>query len=150
MDLSNLKPAKGSIKSRKRLGRGEGSGYGDTASRGHKGQKSRSGYSKKLGFEGGQMPLQRRVPKFGFNNINRKEYKGINIGALQKLADEKNIDTIDVQTLIDAGWAKKNELIKILGDGELKTKLHIKAHAFSKSVIKAIERLDGTAEKIEI
>jgi large subunit ribosomal protein L15 len=148
MDLSNIKPAKGSISSNKRVGRGQGSGRGGTSTRGHKGQKSRSGYSRKIGFEGGQMPLQRRVPKYGFTNINRKEYKGINISTLQELADKKKVTEIDVQTLIEAGLAQKSDLIKVLGDGELKTKLIIKAHAFSKKAKEAIEALQGTAEKI--
>ena len=148
MDLSSLKPAKGSIKSKKRIGRGQGSGRGGTSTRGHKGQKSRSGYSKKVGFEGGQMPLQRRVPKFGFTNINRKEYKGINIGILQELADKKKFTEISVDTMIDSGLVQKNKLVKILGEGELTAKLNVKAHAFSKSAIKAIEALGGTAEKI--
>lgn len=148
MDLSNLKPAKGSTKSRKRIGRGQGSGHGRTSTRGHKGAKSRSGYSQKIGFEGGQMPLQRRVPKFGFKNINRVEYRGINIDVLQKLADEKKVTTIDVQALIEFGLANKNDLVKILGRGELKAKLEVTAHAFSKSAIEAIEKQGGVATKI--
>ena len=148
MDLSNLKPAKGSTKGRKRIGRGQGSGYGGTSTRGHKGQKSRSGYSRKTGFEGGQMPLQRRVPKFGFKNINRKEYKGINVSTLQELADARKLKNIDVDTLIEAGLARKNSLVKILGNGELKAKLNVKAHAFSKSAIVAIEAVEGTVEII--
>jgi large subunit ribosomal protein L15 len=149
MDLSNLKPAKGSTKNRKRIGRGQGSGTGGTATKGHKGQKSRSGYSRKTGFEGGQMPLQRRVPKFGFKNINRKEYKGINISTLQDLAEAKKISDIDVDVLIEAGLARKNSLVKILGNGELKAKLNVKAHAFSKSAVTAIEAAKGTVEKID-
>ncbi len=148
MDLSNLKPAENSTKSSKRLGRGQGSGKGGTATKGHKGQKSRSGYSKKVGFEGGQMPLQRRVPKFGFTNISRKEYKGINIETLEKLAEKKGLTTIDVETLIDAGLVKKNTLVKILGNGSLTKKLEVKAHAFSKSAIKAIESVEGTIVKL--
>lgn len=148
MELSNLKPAKGSTKSKKRIGRGQGSGYGGTSTRGHKGQKSRSGYSRKTGFEGGQMPLQRRVPKFGFKNINRKEYKGINVSTLQELAEKKKLKDISVETLIDAGLVQKNTLVKILGNGELKTKLNVKAHAFSKSAVAAIEALEGTVERI--
>ena len=148
MDLSNLKPAKGSTKSKKRIGRGEGSGYGGTSTRGHKGQKSRSGYSRKTGFEAGQMPLQRRVPKFGVKNINRKEYKGINISTLQDLAEKRKLKEISVDTLIEAGLVPKNTLVKILGNGELKTKLNVKAHAFSKSAVEAIEKLEGTAEVI--
>jgi large subunit ribosomal protein L15 len=148
MELNNLKPAKGSVKTRKRIGRGQGSGKGGTSTRGHKGAQSRSGYSRKKGFEGGQMPLQRRLPKFGFKNINRVEYKGINISTLQTLAEKKNLKSIDVQTLIEARLISKNDLVKILGKGELKTKLEVKAHAFSKSAIQAIESLQGTAEKI--
>ena len=148
MDLSNLKPAKGSTKTKKRIGRGQGSGTGGTATRGHKGQKSRSGYSRKTGFEGGQMPLQRRVPKFGFKNINRKEYKGINISTLQELADARKITDIDVDLLVEAGLARKNSLVKILGNGELKSKLNVKAHAFSKSAVTAIVAAKGTAETI--
>ena len=148
MDLSNLTPAKGSTKNRKRIGRGQASGKGGTSTRGHKGQKSRSGYSRKTGFEGGQMPLQRRVPKFGFKNINRKEYKGINISTLQELADARKITDIDLDVLIEAGLVRKNSLVKILGNGELKTKLNVKAHAFSKSAQAAIEAAKGTAELI--
>ena len=148
MDLSNLKPAEGSVKREKRLGRGEGSGRGGTSTKGHKGQKSRSGYSKQFGFEGGQMPLQRRVPKFGFRNINRRSYKGINIGVLQSLSEKTGTASIDVQTLISAGFASKNDLVKILGDGTLDAKLEVKAHAFSKSAREAIEKSGGTAVKI--
>lgn len=148
MDLSNLKPAEGSVKKDKRLGRGQGSGKGGTSTRGHKGQKSRSGYSKRPGFEGGQMPLQRRVPKSGFKNINRKEYKAINISTLEALAEKKKLKKIDVQTLRDAGLASKSDLIKILGNGKLTRKLDVKAHAFSKSAQEAIEALEGTIEKI--
>ncbi len=148
MDLHNLKPAKGSVKTDRRLGRGQGSGRGGTSTRGHKGAKSRSGYSKKIGFEGGQMPLQRRVPKFGFKNINRVEYKGVNIGTLQVVADKKGITVIDVNTLREAGLISKNDLVKILGNGQLTSKLDVKAHAFSKSAKAAIETLEGTAEKI--
>ena len=148
MDLSNLKPAKGSVKRGKRLGRGQGSGKGGTSTRGHKGAKSRSGYSKKIGFEGGQMPLQRRLPKFGFKNINRVEYKAINISTLQGLADKLNIDKIDFQTLVTAGLVSKNALVKILGNGELVKKLEVHAHAFSKSAVTAIEAKQGTVVKI--
>jgi large subunit ribosomal protein L15 len=148
MDLSNLKPAEGSVKNRKRIGRGEGSGKGGTSTRGHKGQKSRSGYSKKVGFEGGQMPLQRRVPKFGFKNINRKEYKAVNVSVLQELADKKGVETIDIQLLVEAGIAKKRDLVKILGNGTLTKKLEVKAHAFSKSAIDAIEKAKGSAVKL--
>jgi len=148
MDLSNLKPAEGSVKKEKRIGRGQGSGRGGTSTRGHKGAKSRSGYSKKLGFEGGQMPLQRRVPKWGFKNINRKEYKGINISTLQDLAEKKKLIKISVDTFIDAGLISKNDLVKILGNGKLEKKLEVHAHAFSKSAVAAIEANEGTAVKI--
>ena len=145
MDLSNLQPAAGSVKNKgKRVGRGQGSGKGGTATRGHKGAKSRSGYSKKLGFEGGQMPLQRRVPKFGFKNINRVEYKGINIDTLQQLVDDKKIKgSIDYDSMLELGLIKKNDLIKILGRGELKAKLKVTAHKFSASAKKAIEAAGG-------
>lgn len=149
MDLSNLKPADGSTKKRKRIGRGEGSGDGDTATRGHKGAKSRSGYKQKFGFEGGQMPLFRRVPKGGFKNRGRVEYRGINVDTLQKLADEKKIDVIDPETLIKFGLTDKKDLIKILGRGNLEAKLEVKAHAFSASAQKAIEDQGGTATKID-
>jgi len=147
MELSNLKPAKGSVQSNsKRVGRGEGSGKGGTATRGHKGAKSRSGYSRKIGFEGGQMPLQRRVPKFGFNNINRKEYQGINLDVLQSLVDEGRItDTIDMEVLVENRLARKNELVKILGRGELKAKLKISVHKFTASAKQAIEAAGGEA-----
>jgi len=145
MDLSNLRPAKGSIKKSKRIGRGQGSGKGGTSTRGHKGAKSRSGYSKKVGFEGGQMPLQRRVPKYGFKNINRKEYKGINISTLQNLAEQHNLEKIDFETLVTAGFVSKNAMVKILGKGTLERKLEVHAHAFSKSAIEAIEAKKGTA-----
>lgn len=147
MDLSNLKPAEGSVKNQgKRIGRGQGSGKGGTATRGHKGAKSRSGYSKKVGFEGGQMPLQRRVPKFGFTNINRKEYQGINLDTLQMLVDEKKIkDTINLDTVINLGLAGKNDLVKILGRGELKSKLTVTAHKFTATAKAAIEAAGGEA-----
>ena len=145
MDLSNLRPAKGSVKKGKRLGRGQGSGRGGTSTRGHKGAKARSGYSKKVGFEGGQMPLQRRVPKFGFKNINRKEYKGINISTLQSLAEQHNVEKIDFQFLVIAGMVSKNAQVKILGKGILERKIEVHAHAFSKSAIEAIEAKKGTA-----
>lgn len=148
MELNNLKPAKGSVKDGKRIGRGAGSGHGGTSTRGHKGAQSRSGYSKKIGFEGGQMPLQRRLPKYGFLNINRVEYKAINISTIQTLADKKKLTTIDIQALYDAGLISKNDQVKILGKGELKSKLVVKAHAFSKSAIQAIESLQGTVEKL--
>lgn len=145
MDLSNLQPAEGSGKNRgKRVGRGQGSGKGGTSTRGHKGAKSRSGYSKKIGFEGGQMPLQRRVPKFGFNNINRVEYKGINIDTLQSLVDDQKInDTVDFATLVELGLAGKNEMVKILGRGEIKAKLKVSAHKFTASAKEAIEAAGG-------
>ena len=145
MDLSNLRPAKGSTHNSKRLGRGQGSGKGGTSTRGHKGAKSRSGYSRKIGFEGGQMPLQRRVPKYGFKNVNRIEYKGINISSLQTLAETHNIDVIDFETLIMAGLVSKNAMVKILGKGTLEKKLEVHAHAFSKSAKEAIEAKKGTA-----
>ena len=143
MDLSNLKPADGSTKNRKRIGRGQGSGRGGTSTRGHKGAKSRSGYSRKVGFEGGQMPLQRRIPKFGFKNINRKEYRGINLDVIQNLVETKSISTIDIAVLIENGLASKNDLVKILGRGELKAKVDIKVHAFSATAKSAIESKGG-------
>jgi large subunit ribosomal protein L15 len=148
MDLSNLKPAKGSVKRSKRLGRGQGSGKGGTSTRGHKGAKSRSGYSKKIGFEGGQMPLQRRVPKYGFKNVNRKEYKGINLSVIQDLADKNKLDKIDIEVLISAGLISKNAQVKILGKGTLDKKLEVHAHAFSKSAVAAIEAKNGTVVKL--
>jgi large subunit ribosomal protein L15 len=148
MDLSNIKPAKGSIKREKRIGRGEGSGHGGTSTRGHKGAKSRSGYSKKIGFEGGQMPLQRRVPKSGFKNINRIEYKGINLSTLEELATRLKTDRIDFQTMMTSGLINKNSLVKILGNGTLTHKLEVHAHAFSKSAQAAIEANQGTAVKL--
>jgi large subunit ribosomal protein L15 len=148
MDLSNLKPAEGSVKNNKRLGRGQGSGRGGTSTRGHKGAKSRSGYSSKSGFEGGQMPIYRRLPKFGFKNINRKEFVGINLDVLQKLADAKGIKSIDLEVLITNGIISKKEKIKILGRGELKTALEVKAHGFSKSAQTAIESIGGTTIKL--
>ena len=145
MDLSNLKPAEGSVKSQgKRIGRGQGSGKGGTATRGHKGAKSRSGYSKKIGFEGGQMPLQRRVPKFGFTNINRVEYQGLNLDTLQQLVDDKKIkDTVDFETLMNLNLVGKNDLVKIMGRGELKSKLTVTAHKFTASAKAAIEAAGG-------
>lgn len=148
MDLSKLKPAKGSTHSEKRIGRGQGSGHGGTSTRGHKGQKSRSGYSKKIGFEGGQMPIQRVVPKFGFKNPNRVEYKGINLKTLQALSEKLNITVFDLNTFTENGLAGKKDKVKILGVGELKAKLEVKAHAFSKSAKEAIEKLEGTTEII--
>lgn len=148
MKLHSLTPAKGSVKSNYRRGRGQGSGGGGTATRGHKGAQSRSGYSKKRGFEGGQMPLQRRVPKFGFKNINRVEYKGVNLDIIQKIADAKNLTEITPDILIQNGVASKNDLIKVLGRGELKSKLDIKVHAFTATAKTAIEAKGGVATEI--
>ena len=151
MELSNLTPSKGSIKSKKkRIGRGQGSGKGGTATRGHKGAKSRSGYSKKLGFEGGQMPLQRRIPKFGFKNINRKEYQAVNLDALQLLVDNKKIKkkTVNISTLIENRLVGKNDLVKILGRGNLKSPITVEAHKFSNTAKKAIEKAGGEIKKI--
>jgi len=147
MELNNLRPAKGSVKnSGKRIGRGQGSGKGGTATRGHKGAKSRSGYSKKIGFEGGQMPIQRRVPKFGFTNINRKEYNGINLDILQAMVDNGRIkDTITMDVLVENRLARKNDLVKILGRGELKAKLNITVHKFTATAKEAIEKAGGEA-----
>lgn len=149
MNLSNLKPASGSTKTRKRIGRGTGSGLGGTSTRGHKGAKSRSGYSKKIGFEGGQMPIQRRLPKFGFKNINRVEYKPINLDVLQNLADTLKVTKIDVNTLIEAGFVSANHLVKVLGNGAVTTKIDVEAHAFSKSAEAAIQAVGGTATKLK-
>lgn len=146
MNLNNLQPATGSTHSKDRRGRGQGSGGGGTAKRGHKGAKSRSGYSKKVGFEGGQMPLQRVVPKSGFKNINRVEYKGINLDVLQNLAEKTNLTVISKETLVAARMASKNDRIKIFGNGKLSLKLDVKANAFSKSAKAAIEKLQGTTE----
>lgn len=148
MDLSCLKPAEGSVKNKKRIGRGQGSGRGGTSTRGHKGAKSRSGYKRKIGFEGGQMPLQRTSPKFGFKNRNRVEYKGINVATLQILAEKRKIDVIDAEILIDNGLMAKNDLVKILGNGDISIKINVKAHAFSKSAIEKIEAAGGNVEKI--
>ena len=148
MKLNNLKPAAGSTQSRKRIGRGPGSGMGGTSTRGHKGAKQRSGYSKKVGFEGGQMPLQRRLPKFGFNNINRVEYKAINISTLQSLAEARNLTKIGIDEMVAAGFISSKQLVKILGNGELSAKLDVQAHAFSKSAEAAITAAGGTATKI--
>ncbi len=148
MKLHTLKPAVGSTKTRKRIGRGPGSGMGGTSTRGHKGAKQRSGYSKKIGFEGGQMPLQRRVPKFGFKNINRVEYKAINLSTLQTLAETKNLSKIGVEELVAAGFISSTQLVKILGNGELTVKLEVEAHAFSKSANAAILAVGGTATKL--
>lgn len=149
MDLSNLKPAEGSTKTRKRIGRGPGSGKGGTSTRGHKGQKSRSGYSKKVGFEGGQMPLQRRVPKFGFKNINRVEYKAINLSTLQALYDKTGISDINMDVLREAGLVSKNHLVKILAKGELNVKMNVTVHGFSQKAKEAIEAKGGKISIIE-
>ena len=148
MNLSTLKPAAGSTHHEKRIGRGQGSGHGGTSTRGHKGAQSRSGYSHKLGFEGGQMPLQRRMPKFGFTNIKRVEYKPINLDTLEALAANKNITDINIETLIEAGFISKNNRVKILGKGELTKALNVTAHAFSQSAIAAIEAKGGKVEKL--
>ena len=148
MKLNTLKPACGSVKTRKRVGRGAGSGLGGTSTRGHKGAKARSGYKKKIGFEGGQMPLQRRLPKFGFKNINRVEYKAINLSTLQALAEAKNLEKIGIAELQAAGFISSKQLVKILGNGELKAKLAVEAHAFSKTAEAAITAVGGTATKI--
>jgi len=148
MDLSQLRPAKGSTHTKKRLGRGQGSGWGGTATRGHKGAKSRSGYSRKKGFEGGQMPLQRRVPKFGFNNVNRVEYRVINISDLENLAAKLNVTDITLDVIREAGLASKRELVKVLGNGKLSKQLNVTANAFSKSAKAAIEALNGTVNTL--
>lgn len=148
MKLHTLKPAKGSTHSRRRLGRGSGSGLGGTSTRGHKGAMARSGYKKKIGFEGGQMPMQRRLPKYGFNNIFRVEYKGINLSVLQELAETKNWEKITPKELHEAGYISKKQLVKILGKGELKAKLEVEANAFSKSAQAAIEAAGGKATKL--
>lgn len=148
MDLSSLKPAEGSVKNKKRIGRGQGSGRGGTSTKGHKGAQSRSGYKRKIGFEGGQMPLFRRVPKFGFKNINRKDFRGINLNVLQDLADKNNITEVNKDILIENGLASKNDLIKILGGGELKAKLDVQANGFTKTAQAAIEAQGGTVTKI--
>ena len=151
MDLSSITPTKGSVKNKKkRIGRGQGSGKGGTATRGHKGAQSRSGYSRKLGFEGGQMPLQRRIPKFGFKNINRVEYKPINLDALQKLVDSKKVkkNTISISTMIENGLVNRNDLVKVLGNGEIKSSLTVEAHGFSKSAKESIEKAGGQIKVI--
>src|SRR5690606_1706495 len=148
MNLHNLTPAKGSTKNRKRIARGQGSGHGGTATRGHKGAKSRSGYSKKIGFEGGQMPLQRRVPKFGFKNINRVEYKAINLDIIQSLIERKNITEVTPQILRDNGVISRNELVKVLGRGELKTKINVTAHNVSDTAKAGIEAKGGNCSEI--
>lgn len=149
MNLSNLKPAAGATKTRKRIGRGQGSGLGGTSTRGHKGAQSRSGYSKKIGFEGGQMPIYRRLPKFGFTPLKRTQYKVVNLDTLQELADNKNLTVIDVDTIIKAGLMSSKHLLKVLGNGALNSKLEVKAHAFSKSAEEAIKNAGGTAIKIQ-
>ena len=148
MKLNSLKPAEGSIKNRKRIGRGTGSGRGGTSTRGHKGAKSRSGYSKKLGFEGGQMPLQRRVPKFGFKSINRIECKPINLDTIQELVDKLNINEVSFETFVDNGLASSNDTVKVLGRGDLKAKVAVSAHYFSASAIASIEKAGGSINKI--
>ena len=148
MKLQNLKPATGSTHSRKRIGRGEGSGRGGTSTKGHKGAQSRSGYSRKKGFEGGQMPIQRRLPKYGFNNMNRVEYKAINISTLQALIEKTGAEVITIDTLLEAGLVAKNDRVKILGNGSLTSKVDVTAHAFSKAAIEAIEAQQGKVTKI--
>ena len=148
MDLSNLQPAVGSTSSRRRIGRGPGSGMGGTSTRGHKGAKQRSGYSRKIGFEGGQMPLQRRVPKFGFKNINRVEYKAINVELLEKLAQAKNLETIGIEELTAAGFISGSQKVKILGNGAITVKVAVKAHAFSKKAEELIVAVGGSVEKL--
>lgn len=145
MNLSSLKPATGSVKTKKRLGRGHGSGMGGTSTRGHKGAQSRSGYSQKSHFEGGQMPLQRRVPKFGFKNINRVEYKALNLDSIQALVDKTNVAVVDTEVLYNNGLVSKTDLVKILNRGELKVAVEVKAHAFSKTAAEAIEKAGGKA-----
>lgn len=149
MNLHNLKPAQGSVSGRKRIGRGEGSGTGNTATRGNKGAQARSGYKRKIGFEGGQMPMQRRLPKFGFKNRNRVEYKAINLSTLQALYDKTQVADIDIDVLQGAGLISTKDLVKILGKGELTVKLNVHAHAFSKTAQQAIEAKEGTATVIE-
>lgn len=148
MDLSNLKPAAGSVKSKTRIGRGAGSGKGGTSTRGHKGAKSRSGYSRKIGFEGGQMPLQRRLPKFGFKPLAKVEFRPINLGELQALAQEKNLSKIGIQELIEAGRISRKHVVKILATGALTTALTVEAHAFSKAAQEAIEKAGGSVIKL--
>jgi large subunit ribosomal protein L15 len=148
MDLSTLKPAEGSVRNNKRLGRGQGSGTGGTAGKGHKGAKSRSGNTKKRGFEGGQMPLQRRVPKFGFKNINRVEYKAVNLARLQEVAEKNNLTDISVDIMIAYGLITKSDLVKVLAKGEIKSKINVTAHAFSQKALEAIEAVGGTIAKV--
>ena len=149
MKLHELKPVAGSKGRENRIGRGEGSGHGGTSTRGHKGAQARSGYSRKIGFEGGQMPIQRRLPKYGFKNPTRVEYKGINVSALQALAEKNGLSEITLETLMDAGFISRNQLVKILGNGELTLKLDVTAHAFSKSAIAKIEAVGGKTTTIE-
>jgi large subunit ribosomal protein L15 len=148
MKLHTLKPAEGSVKSRKRIGRGTGSGRGGTSTRGHKGAKSRSGYKSKLGFEGGQMPLQRRVPKFGFKSLNKIVYKPINLDVLQEVAEKFNLEAVSVETLVDHGYVSKKDIVKVLGRGELTNKINVSAHYFSSSAVEAIEKVGGTVNKL--
>ena len=148
MNLNELKPAKGATHHQKRIGRGQGSGHGGTSTRGHKGAQSRSGYSRKLGFEGGQMPLQRRVPKFGFTNLKRVEFKAINLSVIEELAEKKNLTEISVATLIEAGFVSANDKVKILGNGTVTKALAVSAHAFSKSAVAAIEAQGGSVAKL--
>lgn len=148
MELHTIKPAKGSTKNKKVIARGQGSGRGGTSTKGHKGAKSRSGYSKKIGFEGGQMPIQRRVPKFGFKNVNRIEYKAINLSDIQKLVDKKKITEFDIVVFAENGLTSTNQLIKILAKGELKSKVTVKAHAFSEKAAETISNLGGSIDKI--
>jgi large subunit ribosomal protein L15 len=148
MKLHTLTPAEGSTKNRKRIGRGTGSGRGGTSTRGHKGAKSRSGYKSKLGFEGGQMPLQRRVPKFGFKSLNRVEFKPVNLDTLQSIAEQYNLEVVNMEALVSHGIASKNDKIKILGGGELKSKLDVTAHKFSATAVAAIEKAGGTVNTI--
>lgn len=148
MNLSNLKPAKGSVKSEKRIGRGQGSGYGGTSTRGHKGAKSRSGYSSKRGFEGGQMPLQRRLPKFGFKNINRVEYKAINLDLISQLAEARQLQTVGIEELRQAGYIRRDQLVKILANGSVAKALTVEANAFSAAAKAAIEAAGGTCKTV--
>jgi large subunit ribosomal protein L15 len=148
MNLNELKPAKGATHHEKRIGRGQGSGHGGTSTRGHKGAQSRSGYSRKLGFEGGQMPLQRRLPKFGFTNLKRVEFKAINLSVIEELAEKKNLTAISVATLIEAGFVSANDKVKILGNGTITKALAVSAHAFSKSAVAAIEAQGGSVAKL--
>ena len=148
MNLSNLKPAEGAVKSRKRIGRGAGSGLGGTSTRGNKGAKARSGYKKKIGFEGGQMPIQRRMPKYGFKNINHVEYKAINLSTLDALAQAKSLNKIDLEALVKAGLVSKNQLVKILGNGSITVAVEVSAHAFSKTAEEAIAAAGGSVVKV--